>query len=92
MRSAAELCERLRERSVDLALTAAAKQALVAEGYDPTYGARPLRRAIQRNVENALSRMMLRGEIKDGDTVILDASEDGLTFTTLEPVRVPAKM
>ena len=53
MRSAAELRERLRERGVDLVLTAAAKQALVAEGYDPTYGARPLRRVLHWRIENA---------------------------------------
>jgi ATP-dependent Clp protease ATP-binding subunit ClpA len=51
-------------------------------GYDPIYGARPLRRAIERHLENPLSSKILRGEYKEGDTVIVKQKGDGLTFTT----------
>ena len=54
----AELAGRLRERGVTLTLTDAARQALVKEGYDPVYGARPLRRVIQRQVENAMMQLL----------------------------------
>jgi ATP-dependent Clp protease ATP-binding subunit ClpB len=50
------------------------------EGYDPVFGARPLRRTIQREVENPLARRLLAGEVRDGDTVVVDAGAQGLTF------------
>jgi ATP-dependent Clp protease ATP-binding subunit ClpB len=80
-----EACERLQERGIDLTLTDAARAALVQEGYDPTYGARPLRRVIQRRVENAISKRVLAGEFSEGDTVLVDHGPDGLTsvLTTL---------
>jgi ATP-dependent Clp protease ATP-binding subunit ClpA len=59
---AGEVRERLQERGIDLRLTDAARAALVQEGYDPTYGARPLRRVIQRRVENAISKRVLAGD------------------------------
>ncbi|MDP9381539.1 MAG: AAA family ATPase [Chloroflexota bacterium] len=86
----AELRERLAERKLTLQLTPAAKEWLVEQGYDPTYGARPLRRAIQRSVENKISRMLLLGEAREGDTLVVDASEDGLTFTSLTTAPTPA--
>ena len=59
-------------------------------GYDPTYGARPLKRAIQKEVETALAKAMLRGEVKDGQTVVVDfdAQEGKITFTA-KPVEEP---
>jgi ATP-dependent Clp protease ATP-binding subunit ClpC len=76
-----EVRERLQERGIDLMLTDAARAALVQEGYDPTYGARPLRRVIQRRVENAISKRVLAGDFTEGDTVLVDHSPDGLVFS-----------
>jgi len=74
------VAERLAEHHIGLQLTAAAKKWLAAEGYDRNFGARPLRRTIQRYVENAISKRLLAGEYQDGDTVLVDANADGLTF------------
>jgi ATP-dependent Clp protease ATP-binding subunit ClpC len=63
----------LAERNVQITLTAAAREQLAEEGYDPAYGARPLRRVIQRQVENQISRSILQGEFRDGDTIVVDA-------------------
>jgi ATP-dependent Clp protease ATP-binding subunit ClpC len=75
-----DVAERLEERGVMLALTEAAQQALVDEGYDPVYGARPLRRVVQKQVENPISRRLLAGEFTEGDTVLVDHTTDGYTF------------
>jgi ATP-dependent Clp protease ATP-binding subunit ClpC len=76
-----DLENRMAERKIGLELTEKAKSWLAKEGYDPVYGARPLRRVIERNVENPLSSMVLRGELKEGDTVKVDLSkEEKLTF------------
>jgi ATP-dependent Clp protease ATP-binding subunit ClpC len=72
----------LADRNIKLTLTEAAKDWLLKEGYDPVYGARPLRRAIQRFVENPLSSRILEGEFKDGGSVTVDAGPDGLTFSS----------
>ena len=53
---------------------------LGSQGYDPAFGARPLRRIIQREVENALARMMLAGEIRSGDAVVVSARDGHLSF------------
>ncbi len=65
---------------IALEFTDAAKDLLVQEGFDPTYGARPLRRAIQRLVEDPLSDEILRGRFRSGDRVLVDAQEGRLTF------------
>jgi ATP-dependent Clp protease ATP-binding subunit ClpC len=78
---ARDLGKRLAERGISLRLTEAAKQALVREGYDPVYGARPLRRVIQRQVENQVSKRLLAGEFREGDTVVVDYTPDGYVFT-----------
>ena len=82
--------ERLGERGIGLALTEAARAALVKEGYDPGFGARPLRRVIQRRVENAVSKHVLSGAFSEGDTVEVDHTPDGFSFgkATLEPAAV----
>jgi len=77
-----DLRGRLAERKVELELTEKAKSWLAKEGFDPIYGARPLRRAIERYVENPLSTMILKGEFNAGDKVLVDLGEDGLSFTT----------
>ncbi len=76
-----DLQKRLAERKLGVELTAKAKAWLAKEGYDPIYGARPLRRAIERYVENPLSTKVLRGEFKEGDTITVDLRDKGLTFT-----------
>jgi len=75
-----DLQKRLAERKLGIELTEKAKAWLAKEGFDPIYGARPLRRAIERYVENPLSSKLLRGEFSEGDTVIVDLGDDGLTF------------
>jgi ATP-dependent Clp protease ATP-binding subunit ClpB len=76
----AGLVKRLEERKIKVMLTDAAKDQLVREGYDPAYGARPLKRAIQRFVLDPLALRVLEGDFLEGDTVIVDAGPDGLTF------------
>ncbi|MBA7693280.1 ATP-dependent Clp protease ATP-binding subunit ClpC [subsurface metagenome] len=76
-----DLQGRLADRKLGVELTERAKSWLAKVGYDPQYGARPLRRAIERYVENPLSTKLLRGEYSPGDTIIGDLSDDGLTFT-----------
>jgi ATP-dependent Clp protease ATP-binding subunit ClpC len=72
----AEVAKRLGERGLTLELTAAAKEALVKEGYDAVYGARPLRRTVQRRIENPLAKRLLQGDFADGDTVVVDHDGD----------------
>jgi ATP-dependent Clp protease ATP-binding subunit ClpB len=81
------LRERLAERRVELELTDAAKEAIAEAGWDPAYGARPLKRAIQRLLENPLALELLEGRFAEGDVVRVDAGEDGLVF---ERAEVPA--
>ncbi|WNC15045.1 ATP-dependent Clp protease ATP-binding subunit [Brevibacillus brevis] len=79
-----ELRKRLREQSIDFQLTDEAKKVLAKEGFDPAYGARPLRRAIQRHIEDRLSEELLKGNISKGDTVNIDAVEGQLVVKRLE--------
>jgi ATP-dependent Clp protease ATP-binding subunit ClpB len=72
--------ERLAERGLGLELTDAAKEVLAEAGWDPTYGARPLKRAIQRLVENPLALRLLEGDFAEGDTVRVDAGDGELVF------------
>jgi ATP-dependent Clp protease ATP-binding subunit ClpB len=84
---------RLAERHITLELTDRAKTHLVRVGYDPAYGARPLKRALQREVENPLARLLLEGKIKDGTTVVADydIKQGAMTFTPkTEPAAVGA--
>jgi ATP-dependent Clp protease ATP-binding subunit ClpB len=72
---------RLAERSLGLELTDAAKEALGEAGWDPAYGARPLKRAIQRLLENPLALRLLEGDFAAGDTIRVDAQNGDLVFT-----------
>jgi ATP-dependent Clp protease ATP-binding subunit ClpC len=85
-----DIRERLEERGVTLALTDEARGWLAREGYDPAFGARPLRRTLQRHVESPLSRLLLRGEFAAGDHILADikTGDTGLTFTREEPIPV----
>jgi ATP-dependent Clp protease ATP-binding subunit ClpB len=74
---------RLAERHITLELSDRAREHLAAVGYDPSYGARPLKRVIQREIETPLGRSLLRGEVKDGQTVLVDydRARNELTFS-----------
>jgi ATP-dependent Clp protease ATP-binding subunit ClpC len=85
-----EVGKRLEERGVTAKLTAEARAWLAREGFDPTFGARPLRRAIQRYVENPLSKEILTGNFQEGDHVVVDVGPDGLAFRTAKE-KVAAK-
>jgi len=88
----ADIREQLSDRGVTIELTAAARKWLAAEGYDPAFGARPLRRTLQRYIESPLSKRILRGEFQPGDHVIADVGtaeeEKGLVFLRQQPVAV----
>ena len=74
------LRRRLEERKIELELTEKARDYFAERGYDPAYGARPLRRLIQRELESALGRKIISGEIRDGSRVVVDAGPQGLKF------------
>jgi len=84
------LRQRLAERNVEIELTDAARAHLVRSGYDPAYGARPLKRAIQREVETPLARLILEGRVRDHQKVLVDVSRlgEGLVFEPVQPVGV----
>jgi ATP-dependent Clp protease ATP-binding subunit ClpC len=82
---------RLADRKIKLEVNEEAKAWLVQKGYDPMYGARPLRRAIQKYVENPISTRILQGEFKEGDTVAIGLQEDNLSFAARETARAKAK-
>jgi ATP-dependent Clp protease ATP-binding subunit ClpB len=79
----ARLRARLADRRIELELSDAARRHLVKVGYDPVYGARPLKRAVQRELETPLGRKILAGEIRDGQRVLVEYDENRgeLTFT-----------
>ncbi|HEY78289.1 MAG TPA: AAA domain-containing protein, partial [Dehalococcoidia bacterium] len=82
-----DLQKRLEERKLGIEVTEAARKWLAKEGFDPVYGARPLRRAIERHVENPLSTKLLSGEFKEGDTVTVDLVDNELTFKAKEAAK-----
>jgi ATP-dependent Clp protease ATP-binding subunit ClpA len=74
--------QQLRGQGMELEVTDKAKDYIAQEGYDPQFGARPLRRFIRRQLENEISNMILKGDFKDGDKILVDLDEDGkLVFT-----------
>ncbi len=73
----AALAKRLADRSLSVSMTAAARDLVARVGYDPRYGARPLKRVMQAEIQNPLSRLVLKGELREGDEVIIDAAEAG---------------
>jgi ATP-dependent Clp protease ATP-binding subunit ClpB len=77
----AKLVERVRERDIEIELTDAARELLGNLGYDPTYGARPLKRVLQKRLVDRLALALLEGEFAPGDTVRVDAAEGELVFT-----------
>lgn len=81
-----KLQERLKNQDLDIVVTEEAKNYLAEESYDPDYGARPLRRFIQKEVSNNISKLMLKGKFKPGDTILVDYDKDDkkLVFTKQE--------
>ena len=75
----------LTERRISLELTDSAKERIMEEGYDPVYGARPLKRVLQRRVQDPLATKILAGEVRDGDHVVVDAVGGDLVFTVVAP-------
>ena len=70
----------LSERKIELELTPAARQHLAEVGYDPLFGARPLKRAIQREIQDPLAMALLEGEFSEGDTIRIDFHEETIVF------------
>ncbi len=70
-----DVAKRMKENEVEISVTEAAKDWLAGEGFDEAYGARPLRRAIQRQVEDSLSEELLRGTFSRGDKVVIDIKD-----------------
>jgi len=74
------LAKLLEDRKIELKLDAKAREWLAEKGYDPAYGARPLKRAIQKSVQDPLAELILSGKVKDGETVAVSAGRQGITF------------
>jgi ATP-dependent Clp protease ATP-binding subunit ClpB len=79
----------LAERKLRLEVTAAAKELIIAEGYDPQYGARPMKRAIQRLVQDPLALKLINADFREGETILVDRAGTELEFTPLMPVPRP---
>jgi ATP-dependent Clp protease ATP-binding subunit ClpB len=79
------LRKRLEERKIELELTERATDYFAERGYDPSYGARPLKRLVQHDLETSLARKILAGEVRDGSKIVVDAGPRGLTFDVKEP-------
>jgi ATP-dependent Clp protease ATP-binding subunit ClpB len=80
------LTKRLAERKIGVELTAAAKDLLAEEGYDPAFGARPLKRTLQRRVLDPLAMRILEGAFHEGDRIVVDVAGGALQFSRQEPV------
>ena len=80
------LVKRLEERKIHVQLSEAAKELLVREGYDPVYGARPLKRTIQRRILDPLALRVLEGDFREGDAIVVEAAGDEIRFEKGEPV------
>src|SRR5699024_871303 len=75
-----EVADRLRERRITLDVDESATRWLAAEGFDPLYGARPLKRLVQKEIGDGLARLILRGEVQDGQRVPVRTAADGLAL------------
>ena len=94
----ARVNQQARQQGLELEITLEAKEALAKEGFDPTYGARPLRRAVQRMIEDPLAEEFLKGTYKEGDTIRAIVKDGDIVFEkairpeeeTLPPAEEPA--
>jgi ATP-dependent Clp protease ATP-binding subunit ClpA len=77
-----DLNDRLVERNITVELRKKAKECLAQEGYEPAFGARPLKRFIQRTVETPIAYKLIKGEINNGQTVIIDMNGDKISIST----------
>jgi ATP-dependent Clp protease ATP-binding subunit ClpB len=84
------LLKRLHDRKIRVELSDSAKSALVAEGYDPAFGARPLKRTLQRRILDPLALKILDGEVREGDHVSVDADGDQVAFKVQRPASAVA--
>jgi ATP-dependent Clp protease ATP-binding subunit ClpB len=87
----AQLSARVRERGIEIELTEKARELLGNLGFDPTYGARPLKRVIQKQLVDKLALRLLEGEFAEGDTVEVDAGDGALSFAKVKPTKDTAK-
>jgi ATP-dependent Clp protease ATP-binding subunit ClpB len=85
-----DLRKRLADRHITLELTESAREFIAREAYDPVYGARPLKRYLQHEVETRLGRALIGGEIRDGAAITVDAQSDSLTVEAKNPAEVDA--
>jgi ATP-dependent Clp protease ATP-binding subunit ClpB len=76
----ARLARLLEDRKISIVLEPSAREWLAEKGYDPAYGARPLKRVIQKSIQDPLAELILSGQIKDGEKVLISAGKQGLTF------------
>jgi ATP-dependent Clp protease ATP-binding subunit ClpC len=81
----AKVVERVRAKDIKVHLDATAVEFLIDKGYDPTYGARPMRRAVEKYLEDPLAEEFLRGNIKQGDTLEVHAAGEQLAFKVTRP-------
>ncbi|HEX4641191.1 MAG TPA: ATP-dependent Clp protease ATP-binding subunit, partial [Chthoniobacterales bacterium] len=81
---------RLKMKDIEIALDEAAHEFVINKGYDPTYGARPMRRAVERYLEDPLAEELLKGSVKAGDVVEVTVEGDKLAFRVAEPHASPA--
>ena len=83
-----QIAHRLKDRNIEIALSDDAKNYIINNSYDPVYGARPLKRFIQRKMETSIGRALISGEMTDGDNILIDADEGDLKFTKVLPNNV----
>jgi ATP-dependent Clp protease ATP-binding subunit ClpC len=86
-----ELQKRLADQDINFELTEKAKAKIADEGFDPEYGARPLRRALQKQVEDRLSEELLRGKLAKGQSVAIDVKDDEYVVVSKKPRKSKAK-
>ena len=84
----ADLNKRLADREIGIELTEAAKEHIIQGGYEPMYGARPMKRYLQKNVETTAARLMLEGNVGSGDTILIDESDGRLKAMVKENLKI----
>jgi len=72
--------EKLKERNISVSLTDSTKRYIADEAYSPTYGARPVKRYLQKHIETEIAAKLIKGEVRDGENIIIDIKNDGLSF------------